>query len=202
MVRDRTLAGKREATAKAERRTNLHHAIQRRDHDRRARGPRARAHLYYPARRGASWPRAGWRTGWASGASSVLTWAAPPRTFACSTAPARTTHETTLAGLPVAVPVLDVHTVGAGGGSAGASGCGRRIARGAGKRGRRARTYLLRTRRLAASRDRRPSAARGGWARIAFWEASFRSTRRRRRRVLRNSCAAGREPERVGEPAG
>ena len=31
--------------------------------------------------------------------------------------PARTTHETTLAGLPVAVPVLDVHTVGAGGGS-------------------------------------------------------------------------------------
>jgi N-methylhydantoinase A len=29
----------------------------------------------------------------------------------------RTTHETTLAGLPVAVPVLDVHSVGAGGGS-------------------------------------------------------------------------------------
>jgi N-methylhydantoinase A len=28
-----------------------------------------------------------------------------------------TTHETTLAGLPVAVPVLDVHSVGAGGGS-------------------------------------------------------------------------------------
>ena len=31
--------------------------------------------------------------------------------------PARTTRETTLAGLPVAVPVLDVHSVGAGGGS-------------------------------------------------------------------------------------
>ena len=31
--------------------------------------------------------------------------------------PARTTHETTLGGLPVAVPVLDVHSVGAGGGS-------------------------------------------------------------------------------------
>jgi N-methylhydantoinase A len=31
----------------------------------------------------------------------------------------RTTHETTLAGLPVAVPVLDVHSVGAGGGSVG-----------------------------------------------------------------------------------
>ncbi|HEV2351848.1 MAG TPA: hydantoinase/oxoprolinase family protein [Terriglobia bacterium] len=31
--------------------------------------------------------------------------------------PPRTTHETTLAGLPVAVPVLDVHSVGAGGGS-------------------------------------------------------------------------------------
>lgn len=30
----------------------------------------------------------------------------------------RTTRETTLAGLPVAVPVLDVHSVGAGGGSA------------------------------------------------------------------------------------
>ncbi|HWP85280.1 MAG TPA: hydantoinase/oxoprolinase family protein [Terriglobia bacterium] len=30
---------------------------------------------------------------------------------------ARTTRETTVAGLPVAVPVLDVHTVGAGGGS-------------------------------------------------------------------------------------
>jgi N-methylhydantoinase A len=29
----------------------------------------------------------------------------------------RTTHETSLAGLPVAVPVLDVHSVGAGGGS-------------------------------------------------------------------------------------
>ena len=29
----------------------------------------------------------------------------------------RTTSETTLAGLPVAVPVLDVHSVGAGGGS-------------------------------------------------------------------------------------
>jgi len=29
----------------------------------------------------------------------------------------RTTHETTLAGLPVAVPVLDIHSVGAGGGS-------------------------------------------------------------------------------------
>lgn len=31
--------------------------------------------------------------------------------------PPRTTRETTLAGLPVAVPVLDVHSVGAGGGS-------------------------------------------------------------------------------------
>jgi N-methylhydantoinase A len=31
--------------------------------------------------------------------------------------PAQTTHETWVAGLPVAVPVLDVHTVGAGGGS-------------------------------------------------------------------------------------
>jgi N-methylhydantoinase A len=31
--------------------------------------------------------------------------------------PPRTTHETTLAGLPVAVPVLDVHSVGAGGGA-------------------------------------------------------------------------------------
>jgi N-methylhydantoinase A len=31
--------------------------------------------------------------------------------------PPRTTHETLLAGLPVAVPVLDVHSVGAGGGS-------------------------------------------------------------------------------------
>jgi len=31
--------------------------------------------------------------------------------------PPRTTHETTLADLPVAVPVLDVHSVGAGGGS-------------------------------------------------------------------------------------
>ena len=29
----------------------------------------------------------------------------------------RTTNETSLAGLPVAVPVLDVHSVGAGGGS-------------------------------------------------------------------------------------
>ncbi|HET7841078.1 MAG TPA: hydantoinase/oxoprolinase family protein, partial [Terriglobia bacterium] len=29
----------------------------------------------------------------------------------------RTTHETTLSGLPVAIPVLDVHSVGAGGGS-------------------------------------------------------------------------------------
>lgn len=31
--------------------------------------------------------------------------------------PPQTTHETSLAGLPVAVPVLDVHSVGAGGGS-------------------------------------------------------------------------------------
>jgi len=31
--------------------------------------------------------------------------------------PPRTTHETSVAGLPVAVPVLDVHSVGAGGGS-------------------------------------------------------------------------------------
>ena len=31
--------------------------------------------------------------------------------------PPRTTNETSLAGLPVAVPVLDVHSVGAGGGS-------------------------------------------------------------------------------------
>ncbi|MBI2815427.1 MAG: hydantoinase/oxoprolinase family protein [Acidobacteria bacterium] len=31
--------------------------------------------------------------------------------------PARTTNETTLAGVPVAVPVLDIHSVGAGGGS-------------------------------------------------------------------------------------
>ncbi|MGO8790817.1 MAG: hydantoinase/oxoprolinase family protein [Terriglobia bacterium] len=31
--------------------------------------------------------------------------------------PPRTTHETSFAGLPVAVPVLDVHSVGAGGGS-------------------------------------------------------------------------------------
>ena len=50
--------------------------------------------------------------------SSASTWAVLQPMFAlCERDGLRTTNEAVVAGLPIAVSVLDIHTVGAGGGS-------------------------------------------------------------------------------------
>ena len=48
---------------------------------------------------------------------SRSTWAARQRTSALLSGEPRTTSESMVAGMPVAVPMLEIHTVGAGGGS-------------------------------------------------------------------------------------
>ena len=57
------------------------------------------------------------RRGPGLGISSPSIWGAPRRTWRLCRGDARTTNEALVAGLPVAVPVIDIHTVGAGGGS-------------------------------------------------------------------------------------
>ena len=60
---------------------------------------------------------------------------------------ARTTNEAIVAGLPVAVPVIDIHTVGAGGGSIARVDAAGALRVGPESAGRRSRTSLLRARR-------------------------------------------------------
>ncbi len=76
----------------------------------------------------------------------------------------RTTSEAIIAGLPVAVPMLEIHTVGAGGGSIARSRRGRRAARRPGKCRCRAWTGLLRPWR-ESNRHRRSRRAQSPWRR-------------------------------------
>ena len=73
---------------------------------------------------------------------------------------ARREHERLVGGLPVRLPTLAVHTVGAGGGSIVWLDEGGALARRAGERARRAGAGLLRTRRHASDGHRRQPAAR------------------------------------------
>ena len=75
-------------------------------------------------------------------------------------------------GLPVRVPMIDIHTIGAGGGSIARGELGRNPAGGAGERGRRSRVDLLRARRRGAHDHRRQPPAGAA--------QSVRAARRRR----------------------
>ena len=162
---------------------------------------------FFPVRQEASWPRAGWRTGWESGASSVSTWAEPRPTSACSTArPAPPTRQRWGA---CPSPCLSWKCTR----SAQAAAHWRRLDAGGALRvgpeklRRRARTDLLRTGRHAARRDRRPPAAGTGWTRSIFSAESFHSTCRQTQKGFekfllgRDGTGKGRRASR-DDPAG
>ena len=136
------------------------HPVQRRRHRLRDGGRHAGAH--HPVRpldrRGR---RPGDRRGWrASRTSSPSTWAAPrPTSPCCRTAAAGSPREATVHGYPIKAPMLDIHTVGAGGGSI-AHIDSRRAAEGrAALRRRRSRPGLLRQGQRGAHRHRRQCGA-------------------------------------------
>ena len=93
-------------------------------------------------------------------------------------------------GVPVRVPMIDIHTIGAGGGSHRARQLGRHPAGGAGERGRRARADLLRPRRRRADDDRREPPARPARTRprCSAWRAARRARSRARRSSTRRSA--------------
>ena len=107
----------------------------RADHPLRAGGRRGR--------RAGEWPgRAG------CGASSPSTWAARRPTSRCrGRARCAITTESTVGGLPVRLPMIDIHTVGAGGGSIARVDAGGALQVGPRERRRRSRPGLLRPRR-------------------------------------------------------
>ena len=113
------------------------------------------------ALRRVSWARRGSRSSRASATRCRSTWAARRRTSArSSTAVAQREHERLVGGLPVRLPTLAVHTVGAGGGSIVRLDDGRRASRRTRERGRRAGACLLRARRHARDGDGRQPAPR------------------------------------------
>ena len=86
-------------------------------------------------------------------------------------------------GRPLALPMLDIHTVGAGGGSIAWRDAGGALRVGPRSAGRRSRPGLLRPRRHRADRDRREPRAR---------LSAFRRAARRRRRLDRQARASAR----------
>ena len=104
----------------------------------------------------------------------------------------RRTDSREIEGRPIQLPMVDVHTVGAGGGSIGWRDARRRAARRAALGGRRARAGLLRARRHRADGHRRQPAARLPRPRLG---ARRRRRARRRGRAQRRSRALG---ERLG----
>ena len=93
-------------------------------------------------------------------------------------------------GLPVRVPMIDIHTIGAGGGSIARVNSAGILQVGPGERGRRARADLLRPRRRRAHHHRREPPARA--------PESRRAARRRGRR--RSSIACARSSTRRSAP--
>ena len=125
-------------------------------------------------RRGRRGPLAG-RPG--PGTRSASTWAAPPATSAWSTAgEVRRTDSREIEGRPIQLPMVDVHTVGAGGGSIGWARPGRRAAgRAALGRGR-AGTGLLWPGRHRARRSPTPTCCSATWPRTPTSPAASRWT--------------------------
>ena len=97
----------------------------------------------------------------ATATRSASTWAAPPATSAWSrTARCGGPTRARSTGRVIQLPMVDVHTVGAGGGSIGWRDTGGALRVGPRSAGRRARAGLLRARRHRADGDRRQPAAR------------------------------------------
>ena len=96
----------------------------------------------------------------------------------------------TIAGRPLALPALDIHTVGAGGGSIAWRDSGGALRVGPQLRRRRPRARLLRARRHAADRHRREPAARAAARGLAARRRPAARPRRRRARRRRRSPAS------------
>ena len=92
----------------------------------------------------------------------------------------RRTDSRTIGGRVIQLPMVDVHTVGAGGGSIGWRDAGGALRVGPALGRRRARARLLRPRRQRADRHRRQPAARPPRRRLDAWPAASRSTPRPR----------------------
>ena len=123
----------------------------------------------------------------ATATRSASTWAAPRATSAWSrTARVRRTDSREIGGRVIQLPMVDVHTVGAGGGSIAWRDARRRAARRPALGGRRARARLLRARRHRADGHRRQPAARLPRRRLGA------RRRRRARRATPPSAAVGR----------
>ena len=113
----------------------------------------------------------------ASPTCCASTWAAPPAT--CASSRAARVRETTareVGGRPLALPMVDIHTVGAGGGSIGWRDPGGALRVGPAQRGRRAGTGVLRARRHRADGDRRQPRPRPPERRRAAGRRRRRST--------------------------
>ena len=143
-------------------------------------GPRPRARVLDGAvrpgrrrgRRGAGRARRGRRRGRRS------TWAARRATSRwCSTAAPRSGSGREVGGRALALPMVDVHTVGAGGGSIAWRDAGGALRVGPRSAGRRSRPGLLRPRRHRADRDRRQPACWATSTRPRRWRAASSSTR-------------------------
>ena len=94
----------------------------------------------------------------------------------------RETTAREVGGRPLALPMVDIHTVGAGGGSIGWRDPGGALRVGPAQRGRRARARVLRPRRHRADGHRRQPRPRPPRAPTCRWPAASRSTPTRRTR--------------------
>ena len=150
----------------------------------RALGPRRRRGRRRPARARSR----------ATATRSGSTWAAPPATSAWSrTARVRRTDSREIGGRVIQLPMVDVHTVGAGGGSIGWRDSGGALRVGPAVGGRRARARLLRARRHRADGHRRQPAARLPRRRLD----ARRRRRARRARPPRRAVGAARRRARA-----
>ena len=140
------------------------------------------------ARRAARWAPRGRPSAPARRAPSAWTWAARRATCRSrSTAARRSAGGREVGGRALALPMVDVHTVGAGGGSDRVARRRRRAARGPALGGRRSRAGLLRPRRHGADRDRREPACSATSTRRRRWRAACELDRERRRARRRAS---------------
>ena len=97
----------------------------------------------------------------------------------------REASEQSIAGRPIQLPMVDVHTVGAGGGSIGWADAGGALRVGPALGGRRARAGLLRARRRASRPSRTRTSCWATWAPTRRWPGGVRLDRAAAERAVR-----------------